>query len=157
MIEQQRRDTVGERRSRPTPPLSRYFLRGRRKGPRRGSDVQINYYVDRPAEQAITMAILLLALSLLDALLSLRLFALGTSHELNPLLDLTLRHGIALFLLTKLALSILATLVLMVHWNFALFGRFTLLALGRLLVGIYLALIAYEILLLAISGGISGT
>jgi len=110
--------------------------------------VQVNYYVDRPADQAMMTALLLLATSVLDGMLSLQLFALGTSHELNPLLGLTLRHSIGLFFLIKLALSSLAVFVLVVHWNFALFGRFTLIALTRLLVGIYVVLIVYEIALL---------
>lgn len=148
MTNTERRDSVTERRRRSTPALSGYFLLGRRRALRRESDAQVNYYVDRPAEQAALTAVLLLSLSLLDALLSLRLFHLGTSHELNPLLAITLRHGAGLFLLSKVALTASATLVLLLHWNFVLFGRVALAGVGRLLVGLYVGLIVYEIVLM---------
>ncbi len=148
MTQTERRDSLMERRLKPTPALSRYFLFGRRRVVRRASDERANRYVDRPAQRAILLAIFLFTLSVLDAVLSLRLFSLGTHYEANPLLAVSLNHGVEVFLLVKLALTVAGTFVLLVHWNFVVAGGVALATLTRLLVSVYVGLIAYEILLL---------
>lgn len=133
-----------DRRQRPTPAISPWLFRGRRRGPRRGTDARSNYYSDIPPFAALLTVGVLFALSLLDGVLSLRLFALGKSEELNPLLALVLEQGEANFLAFKLALSCLSLFVVLLHWNFVVLGRVWARLAAYWLVGTYTALVIYE-------------
>lgn len=136
-----------DRRRRPTPPVSRYLFRGRRKQPPPWSDG--NYYVDRPAPEALKAALLLLCLSLLDAVLSLWLFSTGKFHEANPLLAWGLSWGEGAFLAIKIGLTVSAVFVLLIHWNFVIAKRqLRVVWLIWTLIGAYLATVCYEVALL---------
>ena len=138
-----------ERRRRPTPPVSRYLFWGRRRNPAPG--VRENYYVDRPARWAWQSALLLIVLSIADAALSLRLFADGRFHELNPLLHVGLQQGSGVFLGVKLTLTVCAVLVLLIHANFVIVGRKIRVAwLIWTMIVTYALIITYEILLLVL-------
>ncbi|MFB3903931.1 MAG: DUF5658 family protein [Acidobacteriota bacterium] len=143
MHEERRTNHHRDRRLRPTPPVSPYLFRGRRRGPRRQTDAQRNYYADVPSFRAVLTVGVLFALSLLDGILSLRLFALGKSYELNPLLSLVLDHGDSAFMAFKLAFSSLSLLVVLIHWNFIL-GRVSTALAAYWLVGAYLGTVIYE-------------
>ncbi|HRR26893.1 MAG TPA: DUF5658 family protein [Acidobacteriota bacterium] len=112
---------VHERRRRPTPPVSRYLFWGRRRRPPAGTGG--NYYLDRPAPEALKSAVLLICLSALDALLSLWLFSTGHFHELNPLLRWGLELGDGVFFAIKMGLTVTAVFVLLIHWNFVIARR----------------------------------
>lgn len=137
---------IRERRKRPTPALSRYLFRGRRRRPSGN-----NEYVDRPAPEAVKSAVLLFCLSILDALLSLRLFENPRFHELNPVLLAGLHFGDWAFLLVKLSLTVFSIFILIVHWNFSIAGRrLRVVWLIRTMIIAYLMIVAYEILLLSL-------
>ena len=97
-IERQRR---ADRRARPTPVISRYWLRGQRRAARRIDEME-NIYVDRytPAELALVAGVLIL--SVLDMVFTINHLNAGGT-EANPamawVLDL---GGHALFMGVKL-------------------------------------------------------
>jgi len=144
MHEEKRTTVLSDRRKRPTPAISPYLFRGRRRGPRRRSDAQSNYYSDAPPTAAILAIGVLFTLALLDGLLSLRLFALGKSEELNPLLALVLNHGDSAFLAFKLALSSVSMFVVLLHWNFIVLGRISTVLAAYWLIGTYMSVVLYE-------------
>lgn len=136
-----------DRRKKPTPPLSPYLFRGRRR--RVPPGVGENYYVDRPHWKAWSSVILLLCLSILDARLSLLLFSTGRLKEFNPLLLAGLQLGDGVFLAMKFTLTISALLILLIHWNFVLGkGAVRVLWLKYVLIVAYLLIVVYEIALL---------
>ncbi|RPI25084.1 MAG: hypothetical protein EHM61_15315 [Acidobacteria bacterium] len=144
MNDQTRTIRGSDRRRRPTPAFSPYLLGGRRRGPRRVADPQTNYYSDHPGARALLIGGLLFALSVLDAVLSLRLFASAKSYELNPLLAILLEHSNQAFLAFKFGITFAALLVLLFHWNFRILGRIPTTVAAYWLVGTYLTLIVYE-------------
>ncbi len=143
MHEEKRTGNCSDRRQQPTPAISSYLFSGRRRGPRRTTDPQSNYYSDLPSAAALLTVGVLFALSLLDGLLSLRLFALEKSHELNPLLSLMLSHSNSTFVAFKLALSSLSLFVVLLHWNFVV-GRLSTVLAAYWLLGTYVTVVAYE-------------
>lgn len=135
---------VPDRRQRPTPLVSRYLFWGRRRNPDRRSG-----YADRPHPEAIRSALLLVCLSVLDALLSLRLFQDPRFVEANPILLIGLHFGDWAFLLLKGGLTLFSVTILMIHWNFALLDqKLRVVWLIRAMIIAYLMIVIYEILLL---------
>ncbi len=135
---------VVERRRRPTPAVSRYLFRGRRRRPEGESR-----YVDRPSSEAWKSALLLVCLSALDALLSLRLFEDPRFGEMNPILLAGLHFGDWAFLAIKLALTLFSVFILLIHWNFVIAKRrLRVVWLIRSMILAYLLIVVYEILLL---------
>ncbi len=110
---------------------------------------EVNAYVDRPAREAWQSAALLLCLSILDALLSLRLFRDDRFHELNPLLYIGLQHSDITFLVVKFSLTLFAIFVLLIHWNFVIASRqVRVVWLIRTMIVAYGLIVVYEVLLL---------
>ena len=144
MHEEKRTTNPSDRRQHPTPAISPYFLRGRRRGPRRTTDPQSNYYSDIPSVAALLTVCGLFGLSLLDGMLSLRLFALEKSQEANPLLSLMLSHSNSAFVAFKLALSSASLLVVLLHWNFLVLGRLSTVLAAYWLLGTYVSVVIYE-------------
>ena len=150
MTKIEKRDAVDDRRRKPTPLISEHTFIGQRRGPRRDTDPRVNYYVDRPPKPAWQYAVLLICLSALDAFLSLWLFSDGRSNELNPLLVVGLQYGNWVFLGLKLFLTLLSSLFLLLHWNFRIGSlRISVVRLVQFLVGLYLLIVVYELVLLA--------
>ncbi|RPJ86778.1 MAG: hypothetical protein EHM18_04470 [Acidobacteria bacterium] len=143
-MHERRRTDTHDRRQRPTPAVSRYLFRGRRRGPRRHTDAGSNYYTDIPSVGALLTVGILFTLSLLDAILSLRLFALEKSEEVNPLLSLMLDHSEVTFIAFKLALSAVSLLVVLLHWNFMVRGRLSTVHAVYWLIGTYISVVIYE-------------
>ncbi len=144
MPEEKRPTNRSDRRQRPTPAVSTYLFKGRRRGPRRTRDPQSNYYSDVPSVAALLTVGLLFTLSLFDAALSLRLFALEKSHELNPLLSLMLDHSNSAFVAFKLALSSVSLFVVLLHWNFVVLRRLSTVLVAYWLLGTYVTVVVYE-------------
>ncbi len=92
---------TSDRRHRPTPFLSRYTLRGRRKGHRRDSDPQSHYYVDRASGFYLTVLLIILGLIVFDTASTLYIISRGGS-EANPLMAWALEQGTAWFILIKI-------------------------------------------------------
>jgi Domain of unknown function (DUF5658) len=107
---------VPDRRRRPTPALSRYTLRGRRRGGRRKSEAR-NIYVDqyRPWEGGLVL--LVVTLCALDVLLTLDVIQRG-GEEWNPVMRLALGLGVWPFVIIKMLVTGVGSLVLLVRVRF---------------------------------------
>ena len=111
-----RRD-LPDRRRHPTSPISYYTFRGRRQGNRRSGDAQKNYYIDRFHPKVVAGALLIMILSMLDALFTLYHINQG-AIELNPLLNLCLAQGQGCFMVAKFLITSVCLLCLVLHQNF---------------------------------------
>ncbi len=136
---------VEDRRNRPTRPLSRHSFLGRRKENRRG-DEDKNYYVDKYGSKYLILVFSILFLCLLDALLTLVLLNHG-GVELNPVMAVLIKKDTTLFLVTKLTVTAVNLIILLVHKNFLIFGKFKLRYIIFTIFFLYFALIIYEIYL----------
>ena len=137
----ERRQNI-DRRTCPTRPLSRYIIKGRRKGARRDIE-NVNYYVDRynPHYLAVTCSILVLCV--LDAYLTLTLIRFG-GVELNPFMLVLMNKDFVLALIVKYLLTAFCMIFFLIHKNFKVFGK---LRIGALLYGVltlYIALVFME-------------
>ncbi len=141
------RRALRDRRRKPTPAISRYTFRGRRRGMRRATDPRWNYYVDRPGLAAWLSVGLLVLLSALDAIFTVHLLRLG-GYEMNPFMRFILRFGHGPFLAVKYGLTALGAFILLIHKNFYLWTpAFSVRNIVRFFIGMYLTLVVYEIFL----------
>jgi hypothetical protein len=142
-----------DRRRRPTGPLDALRWGGRRAAVRRAEERQGTYFVDRSPRRLLALILLLMVLSLVDGLLTLRLVESG-AEEVNPLLRALLDRGPQSFLMGKLTLTALGLPVLLVYRNQRLFG--TRIRAGSTLhvfVVLFLVLLAYQVWLIRTSAG----
>lgn len=107
-----------DRRRRLTPFLSRYWLRGRRRGVRRAGDPR-HVYVDRYSTREWWLAGLVVALSLCDLALTLVYLDWG-GEEGNPIMAWVLEQGEPAFVVVKIGVTAFGALVLLMHVNFRL-------------------------------------
>lgn len=115
--------TLPDRRQRPTPALSRYWLNGRRRGGRRSHERE-RVYVDRYTRGEWSLVLALVALSLVDLVLTQQHLRAGGA-EWNPLMAWALEAGgDVLFSVLKLGLTLAGAAVLLVHVRFPLARRF---------------------------------
>ncbi len=106
-----------DRRSRPTPMMSRYWLRGRRQGGRRSGETR-NMYVDGYTREEGLLVILLVAAASADLGLTILHLAAGGA-EANPVMDWFLAAGgIPAFAAAKILLTVGAALFLLIHARF---------------------------------------
>lgn len=106
-----------DRRRRPTPALSRYWLRGRRRGGRRAGEVA-DCYVDRyrPTEWLLVLG--LLGLALVDWAWTLAHLSRGV-EEANPLMAMALDlAGVVGFSAVKLVATLVPMAILALHVRF---------------------------------------
>ena len=126
-----------DRRTRPTPMLSRYLFVGRRRRPVEGDLA----YVDRPSPWVIAAFVAVLVLSVVDAFFTLRVIERGgVEREANPVMRQALHLGPTAFVVLKTAVTFLGAGFLALHQSWRL-GR---LCLALALAG-YLALTAYHL------------
>jgi uncharacterized protein DUF5658 len=117
-----------DRRRQPTPMISRYQLWGRRRGGRREGE-QSRIYVDRPGRWVITACAFVIALSIADAHVTLRILGEGGT-EINPVMRTMLALGERPFLIVKLALTLTGAAIVYLHNTWPL-GRLSMwIALG---------------------------
>ncbi len=117
VFSQEKRKTTKDRRKKPTPPVSLYSLsNGHRKTPRRKSDRWKNYFVDRYSRQIFAVVLLIIAMSLVDALFTLHLLRRGAA-EINPVMAHFLEYGPLEFLVAKYILTCLSVLLLLIYKN----------------------------------------
>jgi len=138
------RRATNDRRRHPTPMLSRYWLRGRRRGGRRDGETQ-RIYVDRYTSVEVALAAAVLVLALADVALTAIHLAHG-GEELNPLLAAVLeRAGVAGLAAVRMAVSGLALAVLLLHvrWPLARHGLVGLCTLHVALLGWH-AVVAFD-------------
>ena len=111
------RRASGERRTRPTPLLSRYLFMGKRRGGRRTEENR-NVYVDRFHTREWILAGGIFALSMLDLIFTLVHLDAG-GEEANPVMDWFLVWGgTDAFSVAKILFTVVGLLVLLVHVRF---------------------------------------
>lgn len=136
----ERREPRADRRSRPTPMLSKYSLfGGRRAGERRDGVCMEGLYVDRYPASLFLLAMALFALNLLDAIYTLMQVSSG-AVEMNPLARGLLGMGPHIFILTKTLVVGLVLVFICMHTNFRR-ARFVL-GFG---LGVYTLVAAYHV------------
>lgn len=128
-----------DRRRRPTPILSRYWLRGRRRQAGRRAEDSPHVYVDRYSKAETVLIAWLLFSSAADLLLTLLHLSQGGT-EANPIMDwFLIRGGTGAFIAAKLGLTAIPGLFLLLHVRFR-GTRIALLGLGAM----YGVLLAYH-------------
>ncbi len=137
---------IPDRRKKPTSPLNWRFYYGRRKGNRRATDAQSNYYVDRYSFWAAMAALGIVVLSVVDSYFTLILIKQG-AVEINPVMRFALRFGTYPFFFIKYFLTIVSVIILLIHKNFSI-GRY--ISIKNVILGLglaYFVLVVYEFVL----------
>ena len=107
----------------------------------------MNTYIDWYEPWPLVASVVIILLSSLDALLTLILLNHG-AVELNMLMDWLIKTDIRTFAAVKLAMTGLALIVLVLHFNFHLYRVLPVRYVMYALMPIYAFLIAHEISLL---------
>ncbi|MFK7854046.1 MAG: DUF5658 family protein [Granulosicoccus sp.] len=121
----------------------------RRMTGRRATDRR-NPILDRFDSGVVTLAILLMCLSVADSVFTLTLISRGGT-EVNPFMNALLQHSVWAFASVKMLLTAIPATILVATGNVLLFNRWRARSILAALVGLYLGLIVYEIALLSIS------
>ncbi|MFK7992565.1 MAG: DUF5658 family protein [Granulosicoccus sp.] len=117
---------------------------GRRKGDRRYA------LLDRFDSGVVMLAVVLMILSILDAVFTLSLITRGGT-EANPFMNALLQHSVWAFTGFKMLLTGIPAIMLVATGNLLLFGRYRARSILAALVGLYLGLMTYHVALLIIS------
>jgi len=125
------------------------FNKGRRTNARRKSELEQGYYTDRYEKWAGWSAIAIVLLSTLDGFFTLKILEKGGT-EVNPIMQALLEYDTQVFLISKLVITVTCVLFCLVHINFNMFRILSMKIMIKSILAIYLALIGYEIFLLAI-------
>ena len=137
-----------DRRSRPSSPFSRWSLFGSRQYARRREDREVHRFVDRYSPRVALVGLLIILLSVADAMLTLKLLELGVAREANPIMNYFLGHGPRTFLTVKFVLTAVCVLTFLVFKNFKYWrGRMTVKWLLVFVLVLYVGLIFYELTL----------
>jgi len=131
-----------DRRSQPTPGLSRYVLFGKRTGLRRRIDQEKGGYVDRYSTGLFFILVLIVGLNVLDSLLTMTILERG-GWELNPIVQSVMDLCGEKFWVWKFGMVSLCVVLLCLHSRFK---RVMAVCIGSGL--IYLAVILYQIVLI---------
>jgi hypothetical protein len=109
-----------DRRKGKMPIFSKYWLAGRRTAPRREEDRKRFYKIDRHSGRTLAAILIIIALSILDALLTLHLTYHG-AREVNPIMAYFLNHGPLQFFGVKYLLTCASVIILLFYKNAYLF------------------------------------
>jgi hypothetical protein len=136
-----------DRRSHDVPEIKSLFIYGRRKGIRRQDDKYKNFYFDQYSSAIFVAIILILFLSIIDALLTLFLIDYG-AIEINPIMAYFLKFGPFTFMSVKYFLTCYAVIVLLIFNNVFLrkikiFTR----SIFSYAVGVFMIVIGWELFL----------
>ena len=101
--------------------FSKYWLTGRRAVIRRVEDRQRHYRIDRYSAKTLAVILLIVMLSVIDAILTLDLISRGAG-ELNPIMDYYLGHGPLAFFGVKYFLTWAAVIIILLNKNIYLFN-----------------------------------
>ena len=115
----ERRNGADRRKGR-APRFSKYWLAGRRESLRREEDRHGLYKPDRYSHTTFLLILLIIALSVLDAIFTLDLGGRGAT-ELNPIMDYYLSRGPLVFFLNKYLLTFASLFVVLLYQNAYLF------------------------------------
>ena len=110
-----------DRRKGKLPLFSRYWLTGRRAEPRRAADRRKLYLEDRYSSRTVTVTLLIVVLSVLDAIFTLNLVDRG-AVELNPVMAYYLQKGPMVFFAVKYLLTCSAVMLVFFHKNAYVFN-----------------------------------
>jgi hypothetical protein len=105
-----------DRRIRKLPTLKYIFLPGRRHSARRKEDKQTFFFFDRYNSKLFAAIVLILFLSIFDALLTLYLIEKG-SLEINPIMSYFLTMGPFAFMGAKYFLTCFGVVILLIFKN----------------------------------------
>jgi hypothetical protein len=142
-----------DRRTLPTLPLDALRLSGRRTWPRREEERRGAFFVDRFDAMTLAMIVSLLALTIVDGVLTIELLDMN-SEEVNPFMAHLLTRGNSAFLLGKYILTATGLPFIVVFKQYPMFGtRFRVGFLIPVFVSLYLALAFYQWRLIAIGRG----
>lgn len=125
----------------------RWFIQGRRTAVRRHHDTT-GVYLDRYQPSVVLVTVGILIFSGLDATLTLILLSKGAATEANPFMRVLIEHDIQLFVYVKMFITAVALLLLAIHSHFTLFKKVRVKQLMCGLLGFYVALIGYELIML---------
>ena len=131
-----------DRRKQPTPGLSRFSFFGRRKGFRRGADRLKGGYIDRYSPGLFFLLLLIVALNILDALLTIMILDHG-GWEINPFVRSAIAHFGEEFWVWKFIIVSIALILLCAHSKFKP-TQTILVTIGF----IYASVVLYEVFLL---------
>jgi hypothetical protein len=109
-----------DRRKRGLPVFSKYWLTGRRASLRRKEDRQGPCDVDRYSPKILAAILLIITLSILDAIFTLDLIGLGV-EELNPFMAYYIDHSPLLFFGVKYLLTCASIVLILFSMNAYLF------------------------------------
>lgn len=105
--------------------------------------------LDRFDSGMMMLAVALMLLSVADSVFTLTLIARGGS-EVNPFMNALLQHSVWTFAGIKFLLTAVPAILLVAVGNLRLFNRWRARSILSALVGLYLGLICYELLLLSL-------
>lgn len=149
MNTQAERRAGAERRAYSLNTLKSCVVAPRRMHGRRTDDRRYAM-LDRFDSGVVFLAVLLMILSVMDAVFTLTLISRGGS-EVNPFMNALLQHSVWAFTGFKMLLTGIPAIVLAATGNLLLFGKYRARSILAALVGIYLGLMAYHFALLTIS------
>ncbi|MDL1958717.1 MAG: DUF5658 family protein [Deltaproteobacteria bacterium] len=99
----------------------RHWLTGRRKAVRRVPDRQKSYQIDTYGPKTLAAILVIITLSILDALLTLFLISHGAT-EVNPIMAYFLDMGPSMFIAAKYVLTVVCLILILAVRNFYLFN-----------------------------------
>jgi hypothetical protein len=141
------RRTVPDRRAQPTSLWAALLPGGKRSVNRRANEHLQHYFVESYSAHTLFQVVLLLALSIVDAAITLLLIQTGC-EEINPVMNHLLNYGLLTFLVGKYILTAAGIPLLLVYKNYYLFGtRFRVGYLIPIFIGLYFCLIGYQLCL----------
>jgi hypothetical protein len=123
----------------------RFAFRGRRRGSRRDGD---DGYSDVYDPRLLLTTVAVLILSTLDAAITLTLLDTGLIREANPFMRVLIEHDVQVFINLKTALTAAGLLLLVAASHTRVFGRIRVRSVLHCVLGLYMALIGYELTLL---------
>lgn len=129
----------------------RYAFRGSRRGTRRPGE-PATAGTDLYHPRILAVAVVILLLNALDAAFTLRLVSAGAAEEWNPIMRVLLQDDVQLFVNLKIAITSSALLFLIVCSNMVVLNRLRVERLLWLMMGGYLSLVCYHLVLLGMTG-----
>ena len=141
------RRAANERRHYGLQTLKQTLTNPRRVNPRRKPD-RVYPIMDRLDSGAVTLAIALMILSIMDSIFTLSILSQGGT-EVNPVMNVLLNESILGFTIAKMLLTAIPALLLVATANVVIFKRWRIRSLLAAMVGLYMGLICYELLLLS--------
>lgn len=136
------RRSFRDRRSQPTPLLSRYTLWGRRKALRRKEDQERGGYVDRYDSSLLFFIVLIVGLNVLDSLFTMIILDCG-GLEINPIVRSAIDVYGDQFWVWKFMIVSVNLVLLCLHSGFRYVNRIIL-----YISILYLGIICYQVFLM---------